>query len=308
MGNSLSNRSKSRSSSQKEKKLYLSTRVLCFFVLISTGPSTTKARDYSSQHADYNFPSSLHSIRQCCIQEQEFAPVTFSKNSFLCAMTLSISDQPSQWHRVTARHSLLSDATIDPFPYRTSRTASLLDHHIVRDQRQDAGIIDNGRRGTVPYLPPVATPIAPPPPPPPPPQHLPAPPDPRIPPPLILPDQFHDPESRKRSIQMASQDHHSEESSSPTSIGHIDGSSSFCLCQPEPKIPRPRNGEAYVYTIRVFRTNKEIQPSFFIVNINKQRWYVRILAYRIRPYRRLLVNNGLACQKMPKVNGKRLRK
>ena len=150
-------------------------------------------------------------------------------------MTLSISEQPSQWHRITARHSLLSDATIDPFPHRGSRTASLLDHHIVRDHHKDARIVDNGTRSTVTYLPPIAPPVAPPPPPPQP--------DARIPHPLVHPDHFHDPVGRKRSHQtMASQDH-SEGSSSPTSIGHIDGSGTFCLCQPEPKIPRPRNGE-----------------------------------------------------------------
>jgi hypothetical protein len=159
-------------------------------------------------------------------------------------MTLSISDQPSQWHRITARHSLLTDATIDPFPYRTSRAASLLDHHIVREPYKDVHtIVDDGRRNTVPYLPPAASHIASHSGSPPPPQQLPAPPDPRAPPPLVHPDQFDDLDARKRSHQTMASHDHSEGSSSPTSIGHMDGSSSFCLCQPEPKIPRPRNGE-----------------------------------------------------------------
>jgi hypothetical protein len=51
-----------------------------------------------------------------------------------------------------------------------------------------------------------------------------------------------------------------------------------------------------------------LQPSFFIASINKPRWFEPILAYRIRPYPRSSVNNGVACQKPPKMNGKRLRK
>ncbi|KPI40616.1 Repressor of filamentous growth 1 [Cyphellophora attinorum] len=157
-------------------------------------------------------------------------------------MTLSISDQPSQWRRITARHSLLTDATIDPFPYRTSRAASLLDHHIVRDPYKDARTInDDGRRNTVPHLPPAAPHITSHSRSSPPPQQLPASPDARAPPPLVHPDQFDDLDARKRSHQAMASHDHSEGSSSPTSIGHMDGSSSFCLCQPEPKIPRPRN-------------------------------------------------------------------
>lgn len=264
---------------------------------------------YNAQHASDNSHSSLHSIRPCCIQQRDFTPVISPKNSFLCAMTLSISDQPSQWHRITARHSLMSDATIDPFPYRTSRAASLLDHHIVRDQQKDARIAEDGRRNTVPYLPPVVPPIASAPAPLPPPQQLPAPPDPRIPPPLIHPDHFHDSDTRKRSHQAMASQEHSEGSASPNSLGHVDGSSSFCLCQPEPKIPRPRNGEHGLAAEQsICHANKDIQPSFFIANINKQQWFVRILACLIRPYLRSLANNGVVYQKMPKMNGRRLRK
>lgn len=198
-------------------------------------------KDLSFQHFDDCLlalrPASLHSIRPCGIQS---AAVTFSKNSFLYAMTLSISDQPSQWHRVTTRHSLLNDATIDPFPYRQSRTASLLDHHIVRSQSRDVRMTDDGRRSTVHHLPPVALQIAPSAPPP----QLPAPPNLRIaPPPLTHPDHFHDSEGRKRSYQAMASQELSEGSSSPTSIGQGDGTNNFCLCQPEPKVPRPRNGK-----------------------------------------------------------------
>jgi hypothetical protein len=154
-------------------------------------------------------------------------------------MTLSISDQPSQWHRIAKRHSLLSDATIDPFPHRTHRTASLIDHHIVRDRAHDGPVANDGRRSTAPYLP------YPPPPPPPPPPIGPRAtypfPDPRYPAPGVHPEQFHDP--RKRSMQDMAGPDMEEEDSSPTSTGQVEGGNQFCLCQPEPKIPRPRNGE-----------------------------------------------------------------
>lgn len=213
-------------------------------------------------------------------------------------MTLSISDQPSHWHRVTKRHSLLNDATIDPFPYRDHRAASLLDHHIVRDAPQDARVADNGRRSTVPYLPhPVPPPIAAHPPPPPP--------DPRYPGSVVHPEHFHD--TRKRSLQEMAAPDISECSSSPTSTGQMDGGNQFCLCQPEPKIPRPRNGKE-LSSSRVATSNNASQPSFFIASINKPRWFERTQAYPIRPYPRSLVNNGAASPRMPKMNGKRLRK
>lgn len=148
-------------------------------------------------------------------------------------MTLSISDQPSQWRRLSdnpKRLSLLSDATIDPFPQRVTRSASLLEHHIVRDSPLDhSRSADDGRRSTVPFLPYRASPRGP------------------EPHPLHdHPYHEHDLEeaydlSRKRKASiMADQP---SGSSSPASVGQPDGQTQFCLCQPEPKIPRPRNGE-----------------------------------------------------------------
>jgi hypothetical protein len=158
-------------------------------------------------------------------------------------MTLSISDQPSQWHRITKRHSLLSDATIDPFPYRASRATSLIDHHIVRDRPQQLRSSDNGRRGTVPHLPqpqpapvPAPAPITAP-------QPVPAPPepDPRR---LLHSEEFTN--ARKRSLDaMPAQEISDSGSPSPTSASHAEGRPGYCLCQPEPKIPRPRNGEVH---------------------------------------------------------------
>ena len=182
-----------------------------------------------------------------------------SKNSFLCAMTLSISDQPSQWRRLSdhpKRLSLLSDATIDPFPQRVTRSASLLEHHIVRDSPLDnTGRGDDGRRSTVPFLPYRASPLGP---------EL---------------HHAHDPYyhvdeleeqhelSRKRNASMMADQ--PSGSSSPASVGQQDGQTQFCLCQPEPKIPRPRNGEHTIIRTLVPRLTRP-KLSFFIANINKR--------------------------------------
>ena len=150
-------------------------------------------------------------------------------------MTLSISDQPSQWHRRAGypnRSSLLSDTTIDPFPSRGSRSASLLEHHIVRDRALEQHHYlspETGRRSTVPCIPHRAS----------------------------LPssgfgqraehqysEEAYEIYHRKRTASMMA-DQEASESSSPASTGQVDGGQ-FCLCQPEPKIPRPRNGEQAV--------------------------------------------------------------
>ncbi len=149
-------------------------------------------------------------------------------------MTLSISNEPSPWHRTTThlpkRASLMSDATIDPFPQRVTRSASLLEHHIVRGPLEHSGAEENGRRSSVPYLPHhLDSQFAPPPPP----QNL------------IHPsvEDPYDPLHRKRKISdMAEREE--TDTSSPISTGQgPDAGTGYCLCQPEPKIPRPRNGQ-----------------------------------------------------------------
>ena len=149
-------------------------------------------------------------------------------------MTLSISNQPSPWHRTThlpKRPSLLSDATIDPFSQRVTRSASLFEHHIVRSPLEHPHLEDNGRRSTVPYLPHLVDG-----------QHLqPPPPPPQV---LIHPsiEDPHDPLNRKRKASDMAEKEESG-SSSPNSTGPPpEAGSGYCLCQPEPKIPRPRNG------------------------------------------------------------------
>ena len=155
-------------------------------------------------------------------------------------MTLSISNEPSPWHRTTThmpkRASLMSDATIDPFPQRVTRSASLLEHHIVRGPLEHPGPQDNGRRSTVPYLPHhLDSHFAPPPPPPP--QHLIR---------STIEDQYEPLNRKRKALDMAE----SEEtgSASPTSTGQgPDAGAGYCLCQPEPKIPRPRNGQCHPF-------------------------------------------------------------
>ena len=227
--------------SQHNRLPWLSNRSARRIALVSCLHKTAPDKETSAANSKatnaalvcyYAALPAFHSIRPCGILES--APVTLSKNSFLCAMTLSISDQPSHWHRVTKRHSLLNDATIDPFPYRDHRAASLLDHHIVRDGQQDARVADNGRRSTVPILPHPAPPLIAAPPPPP---AL----DPGYPTSVVHPEHFRD--TRNRSMQEMAGPDISEGSSSPTSTGQMEGGNQFCLCQPEPKIPRPRNGK-----------------------------------------------------------------
>ena len=143
-------------------------------------------------------------------------------------MTLSISNEPSPWHRTTThlpkpkRASLLSDATIDPFPQRVTRSASLLEHHIVRGPYEPTQPEENGRRRSLAYLP----------------EH-------RLPPPgLVLPsiEDPYDPSGRKRKASDMSEKE--DGSSSPNSTGQPPEAQGYCLCQPEPKIPRPRNGKS----------------------------------------------------------------
>ena len=71
-------------------------------------------------------------------------------------------------------------------------------------------------------------------------------------------------ESRKRSADALDQDDPREDS---PSHHHRDGSAdsvvNFCLCQPEPKVPRPRNGQWIIILYSVVPTNA-VQPSSFI--------------------------------------------
>ena len=150
-------------------------------------------------------------------------------------MTLSISDRPSPWCLLSdypKRHSLLSDATIDPFPSKSTQGASLSEHHIVRDPLEYKTIHEDGRRNALPFLPYRVSPIA----------HS----GPRYSidarTASLAADKAYEPMSRKRTASIMAEQEETD-SSSPASTGQPEGGGQFCLCQPEPKIPRPRNGE-----------------------------------------------------------------
>ena len=164
---------------------------------------------------------------------QAFKNLVCSKNSFLQRYDASISNQPSPWHRTTThlpkRASLLSDATIDPFPQRVTRSASLLEHHIVRGPLEHQLPENNDRRSTLPYLP----------------HHFDS--QPQPPPPILVHPSIEDPydtlNRKRKAPDMA--DKEDSEPSSPISTGQPpEAGSGYCLCQPEPKIPRPRNGKS----------------------------------------------------------------
>lgn len=153
--------------------------------------------------------------------------------------SVSISDQPSQWHRLTdypKRKVLLADATIDPFPHRATPSTSLLEHHIVRDSQKPLHGSDDDRRASVslpPFHPPAASGID-------------------ITRPSAAVYEYDHPtyglSSKQNYSNMTGQ---ASRSSSPASVGQTDGQTQFCLCQPEAKIPRPRNGKQAFHCRRV---------------------------------------------------------
>jgi hypothetical protein len=143
--------------------------------------------------------------------------------------TVSISDQPSPWRRLTEypkRAALLADATVDPFPQRATRSASLREHHIFRGSHEPPHGSEETRRSNS-LIPSQPAPVSG--------SDIPRP---------IETIYIHDDEpyvlDRNRiSSIMTDQD---SGSSSPVSGEQAEGQTQFCLCQPEPKIPRPRNG------------------------------------------------------------------
>jgi hypothetical protein len=143
--------------------------------------------------------------------------------------TVSISDQPSPWRRLTEypkRAALLADATVDPFPQSATRSASLHEHHIVRDSHEPPHGSEEIRRSNsliqsrpVPVsgsdiLRPIET--------------------------IYIHDD--EPYVLDRIHTKSIMTEQASGSSSPVSGEQVEGQTQFCLCQPEPKIPRPRNG------------------------------------------------------------------
>ena len=147
-------------------------------------------------------------------------------------MSLSMPDQSFSWNRVLPKPTaLLYDHLNDPFGRRNS---SLLQHHIVSDKPSAITSDDSvGRRITVPSIAYSTTPSS----------------EAQIqytvknssePAPTI--DVNEGLVIRKRNLSLMDDDSDSRDPS-PLTQNHSDETGNqFCLCQPDPKIPRPRNG------------------------------------------------------------------
>ena len=143
-------------------------------------------------------------------------------------MSISIPDPSISWYRVLPKPiALLHDRFSDPFPRRSS---SLLQHHITSDKSFEA-VSDTvaERRTTVPSIayndlprssPPSRSPLR---------NSI-----------VSVGSSYTDEGlvTRKRTASLMEDDPRSRDPSPQTEeAGH-----KFCLCQPDPKIPRPRNG------------------------------------------------------------------
>ena len=148
-------------------------------------------------------------------------------------MTTSTIDSSTPWSRVLPRPTaLLEECPIEPFDRRAS---SLLQHHLPADRSTvTSWDLNIARRSTIPsisyptrsisdssltdYRQFPAPPSAP----------LPA-------------DRLGQVQSRKRSASHMAPESSSREAS-PSQTAIAESVPQFCLCQPDPKIPRPRNG------------------------------------------------------------------
>ena len=162
-------------------------------------------------------------------------------------MTPSVPHAPILWNRVLPKPTaLLGEYAEEPPDHQ--RSTSLLQHHIASANFAYDVLASGSRRSTVPSI---SYSARPPPPTPTPPDH----PHPHPHPPWTdstnLPSDESTgtrlgPLSRKRTASLMASNPPSRETS-PSSSSYpihipIEPASQFCLCQPEPKIPRPRNG------------------------------------------------------------------
>lgn len=143
-------------------------------------------------------------------------------------MSISIPGPSISWYRVLPKPpALLHEHFNDPFPRRNS---SLLQHHITSDKSFES-VSDSiaGRRITVPSIAYSEIPRS----------------SPRIDSParnsiVSIGSAYTGdaPVSRKRTASLMEDGPHSRDPSPHSE----EASNQFCLCQPDPKIPRPRNG------------------------------------------------------------------
>lgn len=150
-------------------------------------------------------------------------------------MSASISDPSIPWNRVLPKPpTLLNDRPDGPFG---KRNISLLNHHTV-SERYSKDLLESGtgRRSTVPSIS-----------------------YPQMPSSSLefqLPSRESDTNAsistdrsslgslaRKRTLSLMADEPRSREQSPSNQSAIIEPLPQFCLCQPEPKIPRPRNGE-----------------------------------------------------------------
>lgn len=159
------------------------------------------------------------------------------KGSFHCTssmpfMSFSIPTQSISWNRVLPKPDYFNE----PFPRRNS---SLLQHHITSDKSFQP-ISDNivGRRITVPSIAYSETPRC------------------SSPTQSIVSSSrgsfstFYTnevPITRKRTASLMEDDLKSREPSPSTQNQNEESTNHFCLCQPDPKIPRPRNGKCFFH-------------------------------------------------------------
>jgi HMG box factor len=146
-------------------------------------------------------------------------------------MSISIPDPSISWYRVLPKPvALLHDHFNDPFPRRDS---SLLQHHITSDNSFKA-VSDTiaGRRITVPSIAYSEIPRS----------------SPQIHSPVrnsivSIGSAYADegPVTRKRTASLMEDGLQSPDRSPQ----HEESGNQFCLCQPDPKIPRPRNGTCF---------------------------------------------------------------
>jgi len=188
----------------------------------------------------------------------------------MSAMALSVPPPQNTWDRTLPNPAALLSNGIHP-----RRSSSLLQHHISSDQFLAPAADESGRRSTL----------------------------------LCLPRPENDEtreELRQRQASVMSGEETTESSSEGTSPPE---SSGFCLCVPEPKIPRPRNGKPSDAQRAAFVvTDSWSKLSYCTGNISTPRLWHNTLACRIRTSPRSSVHNGSSSLRRTRTNGKRLRK
>jgi len=188
-------------------------------------------------------------------------------------MALSVPPPQNSWDRTLPNPAALLSNAIDP-----RRSSSLLQHHISSDHFLTPAANESGRRSTLPCLP------------------------------RLENDETREVlRQRQHSVMSTEETTETTESSSEgTSPAE---SSGLCLCVPEPKIPRPRNGKPRdVQKAAFVVTDRWSKRLFCIVSTSTLRLWHNTLACRIRTYPRSSAHNGSSCLKRTRTNGKRLRK